>query len=104
METISSMIWDLYEKERKKRMTNRFYIEGHKPKQSLEDENTLLVESEEAFPTVEEATARAREYFDKEQELGLMIIYTLNEEGTKEGIRFIFKNAEGELEETDMFW
>ncbi len=98
------MIWDLYEKERKKRMTNKFFIEGHKPKQSFEDENTLLIESEEAFPTVEEATAKAKEYFEKEQNLGLMVIYTLDAEGTKEGVKFIFKNNEGELEETDLFW
>lgn len=85
-------------------MTGKFFIEGHKPKQSFEDENTLIVESEEAFPSIEEATVRAREYFEQEKDLGLMVIYTLSAEGTKEGVRFIFKNTEGELEETDLFW
>jgi len=104
METTSSLIWDLYEKERKKSMSGKFFIEGHKPKQSLEDENTLLIESEEAYPTVEEATAKAREYFDREQDLGLMVVYTMDAEGTKEGVKFIFKNDEGQLEETDLYW
>ncbi len=85
-------------------MTNRFFLEGHKPKQSFEDENTLILESEEGFASVEEAAERAREYFGKEKDLSLLVIYTLGAEGTKEGIRFIFKNAEGELEESDLYW
>jgi len=85
-------------------MTNKFFIEGHKSKQSFEDENTLVFESEETFPTVEEATEKAREYFDKEKDIGLMVIYTLDAEGTKEGVRFIFKNEEGQLEESDLYW
>jgi hypothetical protein len=104
METTSSLIWDLYEKERTKAMTNKFFIEGHKSKQSFEDENTLVLESDEGFATVEEATEKAREYFDKEKDLGLMVIYTLDDEGTKEGVRFIFKNEEGQLEESDLYW
>ncbi|MDH7512268.1 MAG: hypothetical protein QHH14_04895 [Clostridiales bacterium] len=104
METTSSLLWDLYEKERTKTMINRFFLEGHKPKQSFEDENTLILETEEAFPTVEEAAAKAREYFGKEKDLGLMVIYTLDADGTKEGVRFIFKNDEGDLEESDLYW
>ncbi len=85
-------------------MTKRFFIEGHKSKQSFEDENTLILESDEGYATVEEAAEKAREYFGKEKDLGLMVIYKLDAEGTKEGVRFIFKNDEGKLEESDLYW
>lgn len=98
------MIWDLYEKERKKKMRDKFFIEGHRSKQSFEDENTLLIESKEAYSTLEEASTRAKEYFDQEPDLGLVVVYTIDAEGTKEGVKFIFKNDEGELEETELFW
>jgi hypothetical protein len=104
METITSLTWDLYEKERTRTVTNKFFIEGHKSKQSFEDENTLVLESDEGFSTVEEAADKAKEYFDKEKDLGLIVIYTLDAEGSKEGVRFIFKNDEGQLEESDLYW
>lgn len=85
-------------------MTNKFFIEGHKSKQSFEDENTLILETDEGYATVEEAAEKAREYFNREKDLGLMVIYKLGAEGTKEGVRFIFKNDEGQLEESDLYW
>lgn len=85
-------------------MSRKFYIEGHKSKENWEDENTIIVESNEGFKTVDEATTRAREYFDKEEELGLMVIFKRGSEGSKEGVKFIFKNDEGNLEESLLYW
>lgn len=85
-------------------MSRRFYIEGHKSKENWEDENTIIIESSEGFKTVDEATTRAREYFDKEEELGLMVIFKRGSEGSKEGVKFIFKNDEGNLEESLLYW
>ncbi len=85
-------------------MSRKFYIEGHKSKENWEDENTIIVESNEGFKTVDEATTRAREYFDKEEELGLMVIFKRGSEGSKEGVKFIFKNDEGSLEESLLYW
>jgi len=85
-------------------MSGKFYIEGHKSKENWEDENTLIVEGSEGFNSLEEATTKAKEYFDKQKELGLMVIYKKGSEGSKEGVKFIFKNDEGSLEESDLFW
>lgn len=85
-------------------MSAKFYIEGHRSKTNWEDESTLVVESDQGFSTLDEASVRAREYFEKEKELGLMVIYKLDSEGTKEGIKLIFKNDEGNLEESLMFY
>ena len=85
-------------------MSGKFYIEGHKSKENWEDENTLIVEGGEGYSSLEEATEKAREYFDHQKELGLMVIYQKDSEGSKEGVKFIFKNDEGSLEESDLFW
>jgi hypothetical protein len=85
-------------------MSRKFYIEGHKSKENWEDENTIIIESSEGFKTVEEATIKAREYFDKEKDLGLMVIFKKGSLGSKEGVKFIFKNDEGSLEESLLFW
>jgi hypothetical protein len=85
-------------------MSRKFYIEGHKSKENWEDENTIIIESSESFKTVEEATIKAREYFDKEKDLGLMVIFKKGNLGSKEGVKFIFKNDEGSLEESLLFW
>jgi hypothetical protein len=81
-------------------MREKFYIEGHKPKTSLEDENTLIIGQDEGYQTLEEATRKAREYFENKKELGLTVIYREDPFGVKKGIKLIFKNNEGELEES----
>ena len=85
-------------------MSRKFYIEGHKSKENWEDENTVIIESSESYHSLEEATTKAREYFEKEKELGLMVIFKESKEGSKEGVKFIFKNDEGSLEESDLYW
>ncbi|MEW5901735.1 MAG: hypothetical protein AB1715_09765 [Acidobacteriota bacterium] len=90
----------------KKRSPQRgeFYIEGHKSKENWEDENTMVFQTEAGLTTLEEATARAKDYFEKEKDLGLTVIYQQDDDGTKEGIKIIFRNDEGELEESCLFY
>jgi hypothetical protein len=85
-------------------MSRKFYIEGHKSKENWEDENTVIIEGSEGYSSLEEARIKAKEYFDKEKELGLMVIFKEGREGSKEGVKFIFRNDEGSLEESDLFW
>jgi hypothetical protein len=81
-------------------MSEKFYIEGHKQKTSLEDENTLIIGQDEGYETLQEATRKAREYFEERKELGLTVIYREDPFGVKKGIKLIFKNNQGELEES----
>jgi hypothetical protein len=85
-------------------MSRKFYIEGHKSKENWEDENTIIIESGDGYDTLEEATKKAREYFDKEKELGLMVIFQKDSDGTKDGVKFIFRTDEGSLDESDLYW
>lgn len=85
-------------------MSKKFYIEGHKPKTSYEDEDTLIIKSKKGFGTLDEASEKAREYFEKEKNLGLAVIYKIDTEGTKDGIKLIFKDNEGQLEESLLFY
>jgi hypothetical protein len=82
----------------------KYYVEGHKSKADWEDESTLVIESGQGFDTLEEASTKAREYFEKEKELGLTVIYQQDALGTKEGVKFIFRNDEGDLEESALFY
>jgi hypothetical protein len=84
--------------------TGRFYVEGHKSKENWEDENTIIIPGNQGFATLAEATAKAREHFEQEKGLGLIVIYQQDAEGAKEGIKIVFRNDEGELEETGLFY
>jgi hypothetical protein len=48
---------------RKVRMKGKFYIEGHKSKGVWEDETTLILQDDNGYGTLEEATNKAKEYF-----------------------------------------
>jgi len=85
-------------------MRRKFCIEGHKSKENWEDENTIIIESGEGYNTLAEATKKAREYFDKEKGLGLMVIFQKGSDGTKNGVKFIFRTDEGNLDESDLYW
>lgn len=85
-------------------MKGKFYIEGHRSKTGWEDEDTLLFESDASFKTIEEAAAKAREYFEKEKDLHLAVIYQQDSLGVKVGARMIFRNDEGQLEESNLFY
>jgi hypothetical protein len=85
-------------------MKGPFYIEGHKSKTGLEDENTALFEGNTGCDSLEEASAKAKEYFEKEKGLDLVVIYQQDQLGVKQGARMIFRNDEGHLEESDLFY
>lgn len=85
-------------------MKGKFYIEGHRSKTGWDDEDTSLFESDTAYKTIEEATAVARDYFEKEKDLHLAVIYQKDPLGTKVGARMVFRNDEGDLEESNLFY
>jgi len=89
--------------ERQEKMSHKFFVEGHKPKTKLGDENTLVIDHE-GYETVEEATTKAKEFFDKEKDLGLTVIYKEDPDGSREGVKFIYKDADGKLEESTLYW
>jgi hypothetical protein len=96
--------FDCYFSGRKGPMKGPFYIEGHKSKTGLEDENTALFEGNTGCDSLEEASAKAKEYFEKEKGLDLVVIYQQDQLGFKQGARMIFRNDEGHLEESDLFY
>ena len=89
---------------RKVKMKGKFYIEGHKSKGGWEDESTLILQDDKGYGTLEEATAKAKEYFEKEKELHLTVIYQEDRDGNKEGAKMIFRGDEGALEESLLFY
>jgi len=89
---------------RKVKMKGKFYIEGHKSKGGWEDEITLILQDDKGYSTLEEATTKAKEYFEKEKDLHLAVIYQQNNIGTKEGAKMMFRGDEGELEESLLFY
>jgi|GEM_PF-998814 len=89
---------------RKAKMKGRFYIEGHKSKGGWEDESTLILHDDKGCGTLEEATTKAREYFEKEKDLHLAVIYQQDQEGMKVGAKMIFRGEEGGLEESLLFY
>jgi len=84
-------------------MSKKYFLEGHRPKTQLEDDNTLIFDGEE-FATIEEATARAKKHFEERKELGLAVIYQLEPDGTRHGLKFIYRDDEGKLEESSLYW
>jgi C4-type Zn-finger protein len=89
---------------RKVKMRGKFYIEGHKSKGGWEDEITLILQDDKGYSTLEEATTKAKEYFEKEKDLHLAVIYQEDKMGTKEGAKMMFRGEEGELEESLLFY
>jgi len=89
---------------RKVKMKGKFYIEGHKSKGGWEDEITLILQDDKGYGTLEDATTKAKEYFEKEKDLHLAVIYQEDKMGTKEGAKMMFRGEEGELEESLLFY
>jgi hypothetical protein len=89
---------------RKGKMKGKFYIEGHKSKGGWEDECTLILQDDKGYSSLEEATVKTKEYFDKDKELQLAVIYQKDQEGTKEGAKMMFRGDEGDLEESLLFY
>ena len=84
-------------------MSGRYSIEGHKSKTRLEDEETLAF-NRQGFKSLEEATANAKEFFAQDQDLGLAVIYKQEPDGTSAGVKFIYKDEEGTLEDFPLYW
>lgn len=84
-------------------MSEKYFIEGHKSKTKLEDEDTLVFDGE-SYETLEKATAKAKEYLEEGKDVSLTVIYKENLDGTREGVKFIYKGEEGKLEESSLFW
>ena len=89
---------------RKVKMKGKYYIEGHKSKGGWEDEITLILQDDKGYGTLEEATTKAKEYFEKEKDLHLAVIYQEDKMGTKEGAKMMFRDDEGALEESLLFY
>jgi hypothetical protein len=89
---------------RKVKMKGKFYIEGHKAKGGWEDETTLILQDDKGYGTLDEATARTKEYFEKDKDLQLAVIFQQDKDGNKEGAKMIFRGDEGALEESLLFY
>jgi hypothetical protein len=85
-------------------MREYFFLEGHKAKTDYGTEDTLILDDTHAYATEEKAVGKAKEYFDKNQELSLIVIYRGTKLGDKYGIKYIFRNQDGMLEEVDNWW
>jgi hypothetical protein len=85
-------------------MKQYYYLEGHRAKTDYSPEDTLVLEDKRAYATEETALKKAREHFEKDKELGLMVIYKGVKGGDRYGKRFIFRNQNGLLEEVDNWW
>lgn len=85
-------------------MKVQYFIEGHKAKTTSQPEDTLILDEEKPYESEKEATDKAKEYLQKNKDLSMMIIYKKVEGEEREGVRFIHKNKEGELEEIVNWW
>ena len=81
-----------------------FYIEGHKSKTDYDAEETLVLDDKHAYASEEKATAKAREYFDQNDEISLVVIYKGLKLGDRIGFKYLFRNQDGQVEEVDNWW
>lgn len=84
-------------------MSITYFVEGHRAKASLEDEETLKLDRR-GFETVEEATLEAKDLLEKEQDMGLAVIYKEGPDGSREGVKFIYKEEDGTFEDFPLYW
>jgi len=85
-------------------MKEYFYLEGHRSKSDYGEEDTLILDDSQAYASEEKAVAQAKEYFAADQDLSLIVIYRGLKLGDKYGIKYIFRNQDGMLEEVDNWW
>ena len=88
-------------------MKESFFIEGHKSKSNFEDENTLILKDDQVYSSEEEATAKARENMKSNPDIDLVVIFKRNpdnEEDEREGIMFLFRTKENEIQEVQSWW
>jgi hypothetical protein len=85
-------------------MKEGYLIEGHRSKSGFELEDTLILDDQHLYPNEKDASVKAREYFEKDGNLDLVVIYRSGEPGGKVGVRFLFRDKEGHLGEVDSWW
>ena len=54
--------------------------------------------------TLEEATLKAKDFLNEDKDLGLAVVYEQNPDGTREGIKFIYKEDDGTFEDFPLYW
>jgi hypothetical protein len=54
--------------------------------------------------TLEEATLKAKDFLNKDKDLGLAVVYEQNPDGTREGVKFIYKEEDGTFEDFPLYW
>jgi len=85
-------------------MKAKYYIHGHKSKTDYSYEDTLILEDEKTYASEEAAIKKAKEYFEKDENIQLIVIYKGLEMGPKQGTKFLFKDKEGNIELVDSWW
>lgn len=85
-------------------MKEYYYLEGHKSKTDYGVEDTMILDDQHAYVSEEKALAKANEYFDKTEELSLVVIYKGVKRGDRYGTKYIFRTQDGQLEEVDHWW
>lgn len=88
-------------------MKKKFFIEGHKSKSNFEDENTLVLEDSNPYSSEKEATQKAKENMKSNPDIDLVVIFKQNpdnKEDEREGIKFLFRTKENEVQEVQSWW
>jgi len=85
-------------------MSESYSLEGHKSKAAMDDEQTELFLLPDVSPTLEGAVAKAKERFSQDSQLGLAVIYKDTPLGERQGLKFVFRDSEGRIEEADLYW
>jgi hypothetical protein len=88
-------------------MKDTFFIEGHKSKSDFEDENTLILKDSNPYSSEKEATEKAKENMKSNPDIDLVVVFKKspdNEEDEREGIKFLFRTKENEIQEVQSWW
>ncbi|MFW6140380.1 MAG: hypothetical protein ACOC5S_03395 [Acidobacteriota bacterium] len=85
-------------------MKVKYYIHGHKSKTDYSYEDTLILDDKKAYPSEEETIKKAKEYFEEDENIQLIVIYKGLELGPRQITKFLFKDEEGNLELVDSWW
>lgn len=85
-------------------MQAKYFIQGHKAKTDYPYEETLILDDKKAYASEEQAIKKAREYFEEDENLQLIVIYKGLDMSPKQGTKFLFKDKEGNLEMIDSWW
>ena len=85
-------------------MKQYYFLEGHKAKTDYSQEETMVFEDSRAYASEETALTRAKDYFEKKEDVSLVVIYKGVKGGDRYATRFIFRNQSGKLEEVDNWW